>query len=107
MFDGAKIHIFSDIEIKKIVMVNNTAERDNEKMAGWVAHCRAHPRQPSFPLPVGGKGKVLLRRTHSPNRMTVGAVDSVAVLGHNITVTKFCYKYCLLDSSEISHTMSS
>ena len=55
MFDGAKIHIFSDIEIKKIVMVNNTAERDNEKMAGWVAHCRARPSQPSFPLPVGAR----------------------------------------------------
>ena len=55
MFDGAKIHIFSDIEIKKIVMVKNTAERDNEKMAGWVAHRRARPRQPSFSLPVGAR----------------------------------------------------
>ena len=80
MFDGAKIHIFSDIEIKKIVMVNNTAERDNEKMAGWVAHCRARPSQPSFPLPVGGRGKVLLRRTHSPDRMTVVAAADVHVL---------------------------
>ena len=61
-------------------MVNNTAERDNEKMAGWVAHYRARPRQPSFPLPVGGKGKVLLRRTHSPDRITVAADDVVHAL---------------------------
>lgn len=28
-----------------------------EKMAagGWVAHCRARPRLPSFPMPVGAR----------------------------------------------------
>ena len=33
-----------------------------------------------FPLPVGGKGKVLLRRTHSPDRQTVVAVAAVHAL---------------------------
>ena len=41
---------------------------------GWVAHCRARPRQPSFPLPVWGKDLFL---THSTDRETTAAVAAV------------------------------
>ena len=40
--------------------------------SAWTESLRCPPRQPPFPAR-GGKGKVLTRRTHSPDRTTAFA----------------------------------